>query len=130
MKASPSNRFLYNPKLAYRARELRNSMTMAECILWRDFLSKRRFGEVFKRQRPIGPYIVDFVCLPLLLIIEVDGESHQVERIIQYDSIREQYLKYAGFHVIRIKYEEVFNYSSGMDAFIRAEIERRREYLK
>lgn len=56
-----------------RARELRNNPTNAERFLWSHLRLRQLGGHKFRRQQPVGPYIVDFVCLEKRLIIEVDG---------------------------------------------------------
>lgn len=66
----------YNPKLKGYARELRNSSTFAEIVLWGYLKGKQMRGYDFDRQRPIDNYIVDFYCKDLQLAIEIDGESH------------------------------------------------------
>jgi very-short-patch-repair endonuclease len=55
-------RIYYNPKLKERARELRNSSTLSEILLWNELKQKKILGFQFYRQRPIGNYIVDFFC--------------------------------------------------------------------
>jgi len=64
-------------------------------------------GLTFNRQRPVMDYIADFMCKELLLIIEVDGASHQVTGQAEKDVIRQQRLESAGFRVIRFTATEV-----------------------
>ena len=75
-----------------RARQLRKNLTDAERLLWR----KLRFWQVdglkFRRQQPLGRYIVDFICLEKKLIIEIDGEYHNVEEQKTFDEAREKWL--------------------------------------
>lgn len=105
----PSNQN-YNKHLQKYARENRMEMTKAEACLWKYALSKRQMlGYQFRRQRPIENYIVDFVCLPLNLIIEVDGYSHQLEENQKRDRNRQDQLEKLGFTVVRFKDEEVLN---------------------
>ena len=59
-----------------RARELRRRMTDAERALWRCLRMRQLEGFRFRRQLPVGPYIVDFACLQARLIVEVDGGQH------------------------------------------------------
>ena len=85
-------------------------MTKAEACLWKYALSKRQMlGSGFRRQRPIDNYIVDFVCLELKLIIEVDGYSHQISENDAKDRIRQDRLESLGYTVLRFKDEEVLN---------------------
>ena len=83
-------------------------MTKAEACLWKYVLSKRRVrGYQFRRQRPIDQYIADFACLPLKLIIEVDGITHTYEEVAPNDVIRQKRLESLGFKVIRFTDDEV-----------------------
>ena len=64
-----------------RARELRRNQTDAESLLWFMLCNRRMAGVKFKRQRPIGPYIVDFYCAEKKLAIELDGGGHAEDRL-------------------------------------------------
>ncbi|MFT6827022.1 MAG: very-short-patch-repair endonuclease [Roseivirga sp.] len=98
----------YNKHLKNTARKLRSEMTKAEASLWKFVLSKRKIhGQQFRRQRPIDKYIVDFICLPLKLIVEVDGLTHTYEEVAENDKIRQTKLESLGFKVIRYTDEEV-----------------------
>ncbi|HKK38230.1 MAG TPA: endonuclease domain-containing protein [Cryomorphaceae bacterium] len=66
-------------------------------------------GYAFRRQRPMSNYIVDFICLRLKLVIEVDGYTHQLGENEVKDRIRQENIEKAGFIVIRFKDEEVLN---------------------
>ncbi len=90
-----------------QARKLRKSSTAPELKLWQ-YLRNRRFMNLkFKRQFPIGPYVVDFVCLSNKLIIELDGGQHMEQ--VAYDNKRTEYLEHFGFRVIRFWNSDVFN---------------------
>lgn len=91
----------YNKRLKQVAYKLRSSMTKAEACLWKYALKGKKLDVTFKRQRPVGRYIVDFVCLELKVIIEVDGESHNHSEIYDNDIIRQKYLENLGFMVVR-----------------------------
>ena len=81
---------------------MRREGTKAEAVLWKYALSrKQRLGYPFRRQRPIDQYIVDFFCLPLKLVIEVDGVSHTYESVEENDNIRQKRLEDLGYRVIR-----------------------------
>lgn len=82
-----------------RARHLRNNPTDAESILWGHLRLRQVGGYKFRRQRPIGPYFVDFVCLEKRVVIEVDGGQHYEQR--SYDHRRDAWLKKEGFRVLR-----------------------------
>jgi len=89
-----------------RSRDLRKNATEAEIHLWR-YLRSRRFESFkFRRQRPIGPYIVDFVCLERGLVIELDGGQHTENQ--GYDQQRNAYLKRVGYRVVRFWNNDIF----------------------
>jgi very-short-patch-repair endonuclease len=81
------------------ARKLRKSMTEAERKLWRGLRLHQMHGHKFRRQFPIGPYIVDFVCLEARLIVEVDGGQHADEKC--GDAQRDAWLTTQNFRVLR-----------------------------
>jgi len=96
----------YNKNLKPLARNLRHDSTKAEIRLWCELLSGKRLGGYgFRRQRPIGTYIADFMCLELKLIIEVDGYSHQFKT--EADKERDNALTELGFTVLRFSDAEV-----------------------
>ena len=75
-----------------RARELRANMTDVERWLWSQ-LRSRQFGSYkFRRQQPIGPYVVDFVCFEKKVVIELDGGQHNEAEQASYDSARTEWL--------------------------------------
>ncbi|PNY80725.1 endonuclease domain-containing protein [Deinococcus koreensis] len=83
-----------------RARELRRTQTPEEQMLWR--VLRNRFQHVkFRRQWPVGGYIVDFVCFEAQLIIELDGSQHAEESGRAYDAVRTEFLQAGGFKVLR-----------------------------
>lgn len=83
------------------ARNLRKNMTPQEHKLW-TLLRNRKFKNLtFKRQYPIGNYIVDFICREKWLIIEIDGGQHNTPDKLEYDKTRTEYLEQRGFKVIR-----------------------------
>jgi very-short-patch-repair endonuclease len=89
------------------ARELRKSMTDAERKLWRGLRMRQLHGHKFRRQFPIGAYIVDFVCLDARLIIEVDGGQHADD---EYgDADRDTWLRLQNFRVLRYWNNQVLN---------------------
>ncbi len=79
--------------------------------LWKYALrAKRMQGYGFRRQRPIGWYIVGFVCLELMLVIEVDAYTHLFEETQLKDQKKEAYLQGLGYTVLRFKDEEVLRH--------------------
>ena len=108
--ASPKNNYHYNKKLQPYASKLRKNMTKAEASLWKYVLRARNMkGYTFKRQRPILNYIADFACLELLLVIEIDGITHESEEVMEKDRQKEQSLQAVGFTVLRFTNWEVLH---------------------
>ena len=97
------------------ARKFRKQPTKAEQALWRILRNRQLDGYKFYRQKPIGPYVVDFCCWSRRLVIEVDGGVH-VGREAQ-DEERERALKELGYRVIRFTNNEV---ESDMDQVVEA----------
>ena len=81
------------------ARELRRNSTDAERWLWQRLRNRQLLGHKFRRQVPIGPYIVDYICLELWLVIEVDGSQHRQQK--DYDEGRSQFLAMQAYGVLR-----------------------------
>ena len=85
-------------------------MPKSEAALWKYILSKGIMMDyTFLRQRPVLNYIVDFMCFELMLIVEVDGVSHDDERQASYDIKRDSELEDIGFTVLRFSDWEVLN---------------------
>jgi very-short-patch-repair endonuclease len=96
------------------ARRLRNELTYAERLLW---LALRTLdGFRFRRQAPMGAYVVDFVCHHSRLIIEVDGGVHEMDAISQREVERDLWLAERGYRVLRLTNREVL---SNVDAAVR-----------
>ena len=103
------------------ARYNRHEMTESETVLW-NALRKIRIGVRFRRQHPIGDYIADFICLPVKLVIEVDGEYHQEPEQQELDKQRSEFLENKGYKVIRIKNEEISNILNEVVMRIKTEV--------
>jgi len=99
-----------------KPRQLRKNMTDAERTLWRHLRLRQFAGYKFRRQQPIGKYIVDFVCFERKLIIELDGSQHSGE--VAYDSERSAWLEEQGFRVLRFWDNQVFNETDGLKEII------------
>ena len=84
-----------------RARALRREMTLPEILLWRE-LRARPGGFKFRRQHPLGRFVVDFYCAKAKLVIEVDGEAHSIGDQPAYDAQRDAWLSGRGPRVIRV----------------------------
>ena len=90
-----------------RARRLRRDMTDAERRLW-SLLRQRPDGLKFRRQHPIGPYVADFACPEIGLIIELDGGQHNLPTHQRSDQSRTEWLESRGWHVLRFWNTQVF----------------------
>ena len=100
-------------------------MTKAEACLWKYALRASKMkGYGFRRQRPVLNYIADFMCKELFLIIEVDGITHQDERVISNDKIRQARLEAAGFTVLRFTDDEVLKSMRGVISALEDWIEK------
>lgn len=104
-----------------KARTLRRKFTDAEQKLWNHLRGRQISCEKFRRQQPLGRYVVDFVCLEKKLIVEVDGGHHAASA---YDEERTSWLESEGFRVVRFWNNEVLgDIASVLDAIYR-ELER------
>ena len=92
--------------LKENAQEQKKYSTEAEMCLW-EVLRAKKMGYRFRRQHIIGDFIVDFICLPLNLIIEVDGKYHNTPKQQEADQLRDSILNQAGYTILRFTNEEV-----------------------
>ena len=83
------------------ARTLRKNQTPQEAKMWKILRNFQIQGLKFRRQYPIGNYIIDFVCKEIKLIIEIDGGQHNEPNNIEYDKTRTEFLESKGYKVIR-----------------------------
>ncbi|MBN8705749.1 MAG: DUF559 domain-containing protein [Bacteroidetes bacterium] len=91
-----------------RAKELRQRETPAETILWKAIRDRKIKGAKFRRQHPIGRFVVDFYCHEAKLAIELDGSIHDLPDVKYRDEERESLIKDLGITVLRFENEEVF----------------------
>ena len=99
------------------SRALRSTPTDAERCLWQCLRSKQLKGAKFRRQHPLGRYVLDFVCLDLHLVIEVDGGQHGQG---DHDAVRDAWLAGQGFRVLRFWNNEVMGNRAGVFEVISA----------
>ena len=100
------------------ARVLRHRQTDAERKLWNELRNLQLEGIKFRRQQPIGHYIVDFISLDKKLIIEIDGSQHDEELIKEKDEQRTKWLEGEGYRVLRFWNNEVLTNIEGVFTFI------------
>lgn len=96
-----------------KSKELRKNMTDAEHVLWNFLRANRLYGLKFKRQQPIGNYVVDFVNLQHKLIIEINGGQHNKISNIEKDEVRTKFLESKGYKVLRFLNNEIFSNIGG-----------------
>lgn len=108
--ASKKNNFHYNKNLKRLAIANRKNMTKSAACMWKYVLGqKQMLGYQFRRERPILNYIVDFVCFEIMLVVEVDGLSHEIEENISRDIQRDKVLAEIGFTTLRYSSWEILN---------------------
>ncbi len=112
------------PKTLSRARAMRREMTDVERTLWYKLRDRTLVGYKFRRQVPIGQYIVDFCCVEERLIVELDGEQH-FEKTKSYDDARTKELEERAFRVIRFWNHQVIDNLDGVLAVILGKLEER-----
>ena len=106
------------------ARKLRQNSTKEERILWQLLRNRQFLGLKFKRQFPIGNYVVDFVCEAEKIIIELDGGQHNIPENIEADNLRTEFLESKGFKVIRFWNKDINLNIGGVYQFLLKEFER------
>ena len=105
-----------NPALYQRAKAMRQEMSKAEAKLWQHLRASRLNGYKFRRQQPIGNYIVDFMCVTPKLIVEADGGQHTEQAA--YDHARTAHLNSLGFTVLRFWNYEILQQTNDVLAEI------------
>ncbi len=100
-----------NPTRNSRARRLRLDATDAEKRLWYRLRARQIDGAKFARQDPIGPYVVDFSCRELKLVVEVDGGQHATDR---RDTVRDKWLSERGYRLPRFWNNDVLSNTEGV----------------
>ena len=103
-----------NNKRVTLARNLRRKQTDAERKLWSILRGRQFENSKFRRQEPIGKYIVDFVSLDRALIIELDGGQHNQQSEMEKDETRTKWLERKGFRVIRFWNNDVLQNIDGV----------------
>ncbi|MGN6486722.1 MAG: endonuclease domain-containing protein [Devosia sp.] len=83
-----------------RAKRLRRAMTLPEILIWQE-LRRKQLSKHFRRQHPVGPYVLDFYCSKAKLCVEVDGGAHDVVSVALRDERRDAWLASQGIRVLR-----------------------------
>ena len=109
----------YTKSLIPHARYMRSNMTEPEKRMWYQCL--KHLPLRFRRQRPVGPYIVDFVCLSRRLVIEADGGQHNEEQAA-HDAARTTWLEARGYSVLRFWNNDILGNIEGVGDVIRRKL--------
>jgi very-short-patch-repair endonuclease len=115
-----------NPEATQFARNQRATANEFAQDVWQMVRSRRCCGEKFRREYVIEPYTVDFCCIALKLIIEIDGKDHFTEQGREHDRVRDKYLNERGYEVLRIPGYEVLKEPQQVLMKISSAIEARR----
>ncbi|HEX7757997.1 MAG TPA: endonuclease domain-containing protein [Caulobacteraceae bacterium] len=111
------------PTIVERARNLRSNLSVPEALLWTVLRGRAADGLKFRRQHPMGRYVLDFYCAEAKVAVEIDGESHLQGDQPRRDEIRDKWLVSEGVRVLRIPAAEVLRdvneTADGIVAFVR-----------
>jgi very-short-patch-repair endonuclease len=105
-------------------RDFRRQQTPAERALWQLLRDRNLEGLKFRRQFPIPPFVADFCCFDLELIVELDGGVHESQRQSAHDENRDIYLRSLGYTLLRFPNSDVFNAPDAVRQRITAEARR------
>ena len=92
-----------------RAKDLRRAMSLPELLLWDCLRAGRLGGHRFRRQHPVGPYVLDFFCPSARLAVEVDGSHHDLPESIRHDAKRDRWLAEHEIRVMRIAAHDILD---------------------
>jgi very-short-patch-repair endonuclease len=107
------------------AKRLRRELSPPEARLWSRLRARGAGAPIFRRQHPIGPYVLDFYCAKARLAVEVDGVGHDMGDRPQRDVRRDAWLRMQGLSIVRIPASEVMReIDEVVDALVRAAAER------
>ncbi|MEY2943405.1 MAG: hypothetical protein RLY97_1419 [Pseudomonadota bacterium] len=101
-----------DPRLTSFAKSMRHEMTEPETLLWLELRAERFMGIKFRRQKVIGNYIADFAANDPKLIVELDGNTHDVDD--KRDQVRTNYLESQGYQVVRFTNTDVITNMDGV----------------
>jgi very-short-patch-repair endonuclease len=104
------------------ARRLRANSTSAEALLWRYLRRSPVLGTHFRRQVPIGRYVVDFACMAAHLVVEVDGSQHAEGPVAEADLVRTRWLESEGYRVIRFWNNDIAQNIDGVIEAVHKEV--------
>ena len=112
------------PKIFANAKALRQTATPAEKILWRYIRNRKMFDLKFRRQHPLKYFVADFYCHELLLVIELDGNIHNLPEVKKYDAEREQLISSLGITILRFSNNDVFYEPEKIENAVKIHLEK------
>ncbi len=119
----------YNPVLVEIARANRKNQTNAEKKIWEEVLRNKNLKNYkFLRQKPLDNFIADFYCAKLMLVVEIDGDSHSRQK--EYDILRSERLREYGIRVIRYRNDDIINNISGVIQDLLSKIKNRVQEMR
>ncbi|HPA38802.1 MAG TPA: DUF559 domain-containing protein [Phenylobacterium sp.] len=107
------------PLTHQRARALRRALTPPEAMLWARLRRRIDSEPNFRRQHPVGPYILDFYCADARLAVEVDGQGHGAEDRARHDAVRDAWLGEQGIAVYRVQARAVLADVASVAEYVR-----------
>ncbi len=106
------------------ARRLRRALSPPEARLWKHLRIRDPGLPVFRRQHPIGPYVLDFYCAAARLAVEIDGQAHDTRERLRRDERRDAWLREQGIAVVRIPAVELMQrFDDCVDSIVRMALE-------
>ncbi|TWT68204.1 endonuclease domain-containing protein [Crateriforma conspicua] len=117
------------PERIQFARDQRRQANEFAQDVWQMLRGRRMLGQKFRREHPIGAYTVDFVCLELRLVVEVDGKDHFTPQGRDRDAQRDAFLRSEGFEVLRIEGFRVTQDPQRVREVIEAAVENRKSRM-
>ncbi len=109
------------PRTLKYAQHLRQNLSLPEGLLWELLKGRRTGGLKFRRQHPIGGYVLDFFCAEQQLAVEVDGQHHTYEAQIEHDRVRDAWLTERGIRVVRFPADYVLKNAEAVAELIAVE---------
>lgn len=103
-----------DPQLLTFAKSMRHTATDAEALMWQVLRAKRFMNLKFRRQHVIVPYLVDFYCHEISLVVELDGSQHGMDDAIEYDAERTKFLEALELTVVRYWNHDVLRRTDGV----------------
>src|ERR1700749_2394590 len=101
-----------------RAKSLRRPMTPQELGLWLRVKNRQLGGFKFRRQHPIGPYILDFYCAEVRLAVGIDGQSHWSPEQERHDTRRDAYIREMGIETLRLSADSLKQPGAAADCIL------------